>query len=86
MVVLFAPGVMSLLWMAVVAGVIFAEKVLPQGSPALGLPLVALGIWLAYHLERSRAEVRALDAWEMTSMTAHRVGTRAEWPRRRRAL
>ena len=50
MVALFAVGVMSLFWMAVVATVIFAEKVLPYGlrlSRAFALALVALGIWLA---------------------------------------
>ena len=50
MVVLFALGVMSVLWMAVVAGVIFAEKVLPHGirlSWVVGPALVAFGIWVA---------------------------------------
>jgi predicted metal-binding membrane protein len=50
MAVLFAVGVMSILWMAVVAGVIFAEKVLPRGRRlprAVGPVLVALGIWVA---------------------------------------
>jgi predicted metal-binding membrane protein len=50
MVVLFALGVMSLFWMAVVAAAIFAEKVLPQGprlSRMFALALVALGIWVA---------------------------------------
>jgi predicted metal-binding membrane protein len=49
MVVLFALGVMSLLWMAVVAAAIFAEKVLPGGvrlSRAVALALVVLGIWV----------------------------------------
>jgi predicted metal-binding membrane protein len=50
MLVLFALGVMSLLWMAIVAAVIFAEKVLPAGgrlsAPFAGL-LVAAGVWLA---------------------------------------
>lgn len=50
MVALFALGVMSLFWMAVVAAVIFAEKVLPYGlrlSRVFALGLVALGIWIA---------------------------------------
>jgi predicted metal-binding membrane protein len=50
MVALFAVGVMSLFWMAVVAAVIFAEKVLPYGlrlSRVFALVLVALGIWVA---------------------------------------
>ena len=50
MLVLFAVGVMSLFWMAVVAAAIFAEKVLPQGlrlSRVLAPALVVLGIWVA---------------------------------------
>jgi predicted metal-binding membrane protein len=50
MVVLFALGVMSVVWMGVVAGVIFAEKVLPRGvrlTWVVGLALVAFGIWVA---------------------------------------
>jgi predicted metal-binding membrane protein len=50
MAVLFALGVMSLIWMVVVAALIFAEKVLPHGvlfSRALAPALVALGIWVA---------------------------------------
>ncbi|HEX2084229.1 MAG TPA: DUF2182 domain-containing protein [Solirubrobacteraceae bacterium] len=50
MLVLFAVGVMSLFWMAVVAAVILAEKALPRGerlTPALGVALVALGVWIA---------------------------------------
>jgi predicted metal-binding membrane protein len=50
MVALFAVGVMSLFWMAVVAAVIFAEKVLPHGlrlARVFAVALVALGIWIA---------------------------------------
>jgi predicted metal-binding membrane protein len=50
MVILFALGVMSLFWMAAVAGVIFAEKVLPHGrrlSQLFALAFVALGLWVA---------------------------------------
>jgi predicted metal-binding membrane protein len=50
MVILFALGVMSLTWMAVVAGVIFAEKVLPFGdriSVVLAAAFVGFGIWVA---------------------------------------
>ena len=50
MVILFALGVMSLLWMAAVAAVIFAQKVLPRAD-RLAIPfavaLVAVGVWLA---------------------------------------
>jgi predicted metal-binding membrane protein len=41
---------MSLVWMVVVAALIFAEKVLPHGvllSRMLAPVLVALGIWVA---------------------------------------
>jgi predicted metal-binding membrane protein len=50
MAVLFVLGVMSLFWMAVVAAVIFVEKVLLQGprlSRVFALALVTLGIWVA---------------------------------------
>jgi predicted metal-binding membrane protein len=50
MIVLFALGVMSLTWMAVVAGIIFAEKVLPFGfrlTRVVAIAFVALGIWIA---------------------------------------
>jgi predicted metal-binding membrane protein len=50
MAVLFALGVMSVVWMAVVAAVIFAEKVLPQGprlTRFVALGLVVLGTWVA---------------------------------------
>jgi predicted metal-binding membrane protein len=50
MAVLFVLGVMSLFWMAVVAVVIFAEKVLPSGprlAPAVAVALVVLGLWVA---------------------------------------
>jgi predicted metal-binding membrane protein len=50
MVILFALGVMSLFWMAAVAGIIFAEKVLPYGlhlSRGFALAFIALGIWIA---------------------------------------
>jgi predicted metal-binding membrane protein len=50
MLVLFALGVMSLTWMAVVAVLIFAQKVLPGGEAltwAFAVVLVAAGIWVA---------------------------------------
>jgi predicted metal-binding membrane protein len=50
MAVLFALGVMSLFWMAVVAVAIFAEKVLPRGptlAPVFAAAMIALGIWVA---------------------------------------
>jgi predicted metal-binding membrane protein len=50
MAALFALGVMSIFWMAVVAGVIFVEKVLPRGlriPRAVALALVVLGLWVS---------------------------------------
>ncbi|MEK6274783.1 MAG: DUF2182 domain-containing protein [Actinomycetota bacterium] len=50
MIVLFSLGVMSLFWMAVIAGVIFAEKVFPYGerlTRVLAVAFVALGLWIA---------------------------------------
>jgi predicted metal-binding membrane protein len=50
MIVLFSLGVMSLVWMAVIAGVIFAEKVLPFGmrlSRVFAVAFIALGLWIA---------------------------------------
>jgi predicted metal-binding membrane protein len=50
MLILFSLGVMSLVWMAVVAGVIFAEKAIPWGwrlTRPLAVAFVALGIWVA---------------------------------------
>ena len=50
MLILFALGAMSLLWMALIAGLIFAEKVLPFGGrlPALlAISFVLLGAWVA---------------------------------------
>jgi predicted metal-binding membrane protein len=50
MLVLLVLGVMSLVWMALVAAVIFVEKVLPFGrgaSLAVAVALIGLGIWVA---------------------------------------
>jgi predicted metal-binding membrane protein len=50
MLSLFALGVMSLLWMAVVAAAVLVEKALPGGAAfarVLAVVLVALGIWVA---------------------------------------
>lgn len=50
MLVLFALGVMSILWMAVVAALIFAQKLLPRGealAPVFAAAFVAAGIWIA---------------------------------------
>ena len=50
MLALFALGVMSLFWMAVVAAAILIEKALPGGETfarLLAVVLVALGIWVA---------------------------------------
>ena len=50
MVVLFALGVMSLFWMVMIAAVIFVEKVFPNRprlTTAVGIGLIALGLWVA---------------------------------------
>jgi predicted metal-binding membrane protein len=50
MVILFALGVMSLFWMALIGVLIFAQKVLPFGFRLvrpLALAFVAFGIWIA---------------------------------------
>lgn len=50
MVILFAIGVMSVIWMLVVAGLIFAEKVLPFGhrlTPVFAAAFIGVGIWVA---------------------------------------
>jgi predicted metal-binding membrane protein len=50
MLALFALGVMSLVWMVVIAAIIFAEKLLPAGeafSRVFAIALVAGGIWVA---------------------------------------
>jgi predicted metal-binding membrane protein len=50
MLILFALGAMSLVWMALIASLIFAEKVLPFGGrlPAtLALCFIVLGAWVA---------------------------------------
>lgn len=50
MLVLFALGVMSLFWMAVVAALIFAQKVLPYGdrlTRVFAVAFVAFGVWVA---------------------------------------
>jgi predicted metal-binding membrane protein len=50
MLLLFALGVMSLFWMAVVAALIFAQKVLPFGlrtTRVFAMAFLALGLWVA---------------------------------------
>ncbi len=50
MLIMFALGAMSVVWMLVVSGLIFAEKVLPCGerlSRGFAVWLVVLGIWVA---------------------------------------
>ena len=50
-VILFAVGIMSLFWMALLAAVIFIEKVLPFGERAsrvFALAFVALGLLVAF--------------------------------------
>jgi predicted metal-binding membrane protein len=47
---LFAIGVMSILWMALLTVVVFVQRTLPRGdriTPFVGIALVAFGIWIA---------------------------------------
>jgi predicted metal-binding membrane protein len=49
MTLLFVVGVMNLLWVAVIAGIVIIEKVMPGGqwvSRAIGLLVVGWGVWL----------------------------------------
>ena len=51
MLILFALGVMSLFWMAVVAALIFAQKVLPFGlrtTRFFAIAFLVLGFWVAF--------------------------------------
>jgi predicted metal-binding membrane protein len=50
MLILFALGAMSLVWMTLIAALVFAEKVLPFGGrlpAALAVCFVVLGAWVA---------------------------------------
>ena len=50
MLLLFVLGLMSLVWMVLVAALVFAEKVLPLGDRlprAVAAALVAVGLWVA---------------------------------------
>ncbi len=50
MIVLFALGVMSLVWMAAVAALILAQKVLPGGArltTVFAVAFIVTGIWVA---------------------------------------
>lgn len=49
MLVLFAVGVMNLLWVALIAGYVLVEKLIPAGpwlGRSLGVVLIASGIWM----------------------------------------
>jgi predicted metal-binding membrane protein len=49
MLILLAVGVMSIPWMAVIAAVVIAQKLLPPKAAfdvPLALAIVALGIWI----------------------------------------
>jgi predicted metal-binding membrane protein len=50
MLALFALGVMSLVWMGLVAAAVLLEKVLPGGervARGLAIVLIGLGVWIA---------------------------------------
>ena len=49
MALLFAVGVMNLLWVAAIAAFVFAEKLLPHGiwiARLGGIAMAAFGVWL----------------------------------------
>ena len=49
MTLLFVAGVMNLLWVALIAGYVLVEKVVPAGklvSRVIGLIMVGWGAWL----------------------------------------
>ena len=49
MILLFVTGVMNLLWVAVIAGFVLIEKIIPRGyrvGQITGVVLVAWGIWV----------------------------------------
>ncbi len=71
MLALFAVGVMSLWWMAVVAAVIFAEKVLPSGerlAVPVALCLLALGAVIAVSPARAGVSRPPGGGMPMTQM------------------
>ena len=65
MVALFALGLMSLLWTALIAAAIFAEKVLPQGPRLTGVFAVALVV-LGIGVAASPENVPGIGEMEMT--------------------
>jgi predicted metal-binding membrane protein len=84
MLILFALGVMSVVWMLVVAGLVFAEKVLPVGerlSRLFAVALVALGVWVAAAphsvpgLTQPHAMGRGMQAAPAPAMTPSRAMT-----------
>jgi predicted metal-binding membrane protein len=77
MAVLFVLGVMSFLWMAVVAVAIFAEKVLPRGpmlASVFAIAVIALGIWVAVSPESVPGLTE--PTWDGA---VNKVGTPQEW-------
>ena len=78
MIVLFSLGVMSLVWMGVIAGVIFAEKVFPYGerlTRLLAVAFVALGLWIAFSPGSVPGLTDPAKAGPSMGMTGPSVGT-----------
>ena len=81
MLMLVVLGVMSVTWMAVIAVVVLAQKLLPAKAVVdvpLALAIVGLGIWIAV----APASVPGLmphDVKEEKRMTSHTTGSREEW-------
>jgi predicted metal-binding membrane protein len=76
MLILFALGVMSIVWMLVVAGLILAEKVLPFGeglSRVFAVAFVAAGIWIAAAPSSVPGLTQPDGAHAMKAMTSMRA-------------
>ena len=86
MLLLVALSVMSVAWMAVIAVVVLAQKLLP-GEPAIDLPLalaiVGLGLLILSRPHRCPDSHHRCDPdfrkRRRETMTDHTTGTREEW-------
>ena len=88
MLILFALGVMSLFWMALVAALIFAQKLLPFGQRlpyAFALGFMALGLWVAFApgsvpklTQPNAPAVRMMHVQHSTQMLHRKPGSRMQ--------
>jgi predicted metal-binding membrane protein len=80
MLILFALGLMSIVWMLVVGGLIFAEKVLPFGerlSRALPVAFLIVGLWVAAAPGSLPGLTQPGAMHSMSSPAMHSMGSRA---------